>query len=304
MIFQKFQEYLDSNKKLKTAGKVQVVADFEGKVNSKPAKEKKPKDAGGAEQKGEMKPYKGGTDAKDPNKGKDKGGLAEKGSKELEYKPKTDAEGTKKATWPKTKTEAWLEKTRGLSLAEFTKTIRNEAVKGLDECACQETQPHNAIKNTVEVCKCNKQYLSSLVREMKRNNMFNSLFSEMIQYPEAYANLAVLMGKDESVARKLVRALNEDVGPPMGDEAMVPMKKKVKPNISDLDSSDSDMDMDSEDDSDMDSDSCDDSSDDMEGEGEGDADMGSDMTMPPKKKNGMKNLIGAMGGQAAISPKI
>lgn len=305
----KFVEYLDRNKKLKTSGTVKTVADFEGTVDSKPAKEKKHKDAGGEGQKGEAKPYKGGVDAKDPNKGKNNDGFANKGGKELEYKPKTDVPakvgegGTKKASWPKTKMQEWLEKTKGLSLAEFTKSVRNENVKGLDECACQ---PHNSIKDTVEACKCNKRQLSALVREMKRNDLFNSLFAEMVSHSESYAVLAKLMGKDESVAKKLVKALNEDVAPPMGD-SLVPMKKK-KPVLGD-DMGDTDMDSDSEEMGDEENMDMDSEEGDMDSDSEemGDSeesemgdDIGGDDTMmpPPKKKKGMSNLLGAMKSHA------
>lgn len=243
MPYIKFQEYLDRNGKLQASGKVKQIADFEGTVETKPTKEKKHKDAGGKGQSGEMKPYKGGSDAKDPNK-KMSDGLAGKGDTKLKYSPKVETPakegGKKKATWPKTETQAWLDKTKGMSLAEFTKSIRAEATKGLDECACQEA-PHNSIRETVSVCKCNQKYVSALVREMKRNGMFSKLFAEMVQHPEAYAVLARLMERDESYSRRLVSALNEMMGPPMGDMGgdmggpppkmakKLPLRKKKKP---------------------------------------------------------------------------
>ena len=85
MKYQKFAEYLDSNGKLKAVAPVKKIADFEGKVDTKPVKETKHKDAGGKGQDGEIKPYKGGTDAKDPNKGKLTDGFADKGDKKLKY---------------------------------------------------------------------------------------------------------------------------------------------------------------------------------------------------------------------------
>lgn len=223
MAYMKFQEYLDRNKKLKTSGTVKQIADYEGKVETKPAKEKKHKDAGGKGQDGEIKPYKGGSDGADPNKGKLKDGFADKGDKKLKYEPKTDVpakvgEGGKKtATWPKTKTQEWVDRTKNMSLAEFTKTVRAEALKGLDECACQES-PHNSIKETIAVCKCNQKYVSALVREMKRNGLFGKLMKEMVNHPETFKALAILMERDEMYARKLAKAMNEMVAPPMGDE--------------------------------------------------------------------------------------
>ena len=218
----KFQEYLDRNNKLNANGTVKTVADYEGKTDTKPVKENKHKDAGGKGQDGEIHPYKGGTDAKDPNKGKLTDGFADKGDKNLKYQPKTDVPakvgegGVKKATWPKTKTQEWVDRTKGMSLAEFTKTIRKESLDGLSECACQEA-PHNSIKETVDVCKCNQKYVSALVREMKRNGLFGKLMKEMVTHPETFKALAILMERDEMYARKLAKAMNEMVAPPMGD---------------------------------------------------------------------------------------
>ena len=243
MAYMKFQEYLDRNKKLKTSATVKQIADFDGKVDTKPAKENKHKDAGGKGQSGEMPPYKGGTDGKDPNKGKLKDGFADKGDKKLKYEPDTDVPakvgegGKKKATWPKTKTQEWIDKTKGMSLAEFTKTVRSEALKGLDECACQES-PHNSIKETIAVCKCNQKYVSALVREMKRNGLFGKLMKEMVNHQETFKALTILMERDETYARKLAKAMNEMIAPPMGDEhggmdlggpPMHKPKKKKKP---------------------------------------------------------------------------
>src|SRR5579871_6245457 len=89
MQFMKFQEYLDRNNKIQKPV-VRKVADFEGKVDTKPVKEKKAKDAGGVGQKDETKPYKGNYDAQDPNKGKLKDGFANTGDKKLVYEPKTN----------------------------------------------------------------------------------------------------------------------------------------------------------------------------------------------------------------------
>lgn len=344
MAHMKFQEYLDRNKKLKTSGTVKQIADFEGSIETKPAKEKKHKDAGGKGQDGEIKPYKGGTDAKDPNKGKLGDGFAHKGDSKLKYEPNTTVpakvgEGGKKhATWPKTKTQEWVDRTKGMSLAEFTKTVRTEALKGLDECSCQES-PHNSIKETIAVCKCNQKYVSALVREMKRNGLFGKLVKEMVDHPETFKALAILMERDEMYARKLAKAMNEMVAPPMGDEngggdiggpPMHKMKKKKPfPHPGNMGMDDDDMGMgdddeemphpdDMHDDDDMDSDDSDDmDGDDMDDDlddddlGLGDDDMGGDdlpapphdkigKIAPPKKKSAHHNLMAAMKDHPAL----
>lgn len=225
MAYMTFQEYLDRNNKLKTKASVAQIADFDGSVDSKPAREKKHKDAGGKGQSGESKPYKGGSDAKDPNKGQMMDGLAHKGDQKMKYMPDTTQGkdhdnipgGKKAASWPKTETQDWLDRTKGMSLAEFTKTVRESTLKGLDECACQEA-PHETIKKIVHVCKCNNNNVSALVREMKRNGLFDNLMSEMANHPEAFHAIASLM-EDESNARKFAKALNEMVAPPLGNDS-------------------------------------------------------------------------------------
>jgi hypothetical protein len=212
-----------------------------------------------------------------------------------------------------------------MSLAEFTKNVRNEAFKGLDECACQEA-PHNSIKETIAVCKCNQGYISSLVREMKRNGLFGKLMKEMVNHPETFKALAILMEKDEMYARKLAKAMNEMVGPPVGDETgggtgapIGPSLHKKKPMpIDDMGMGDEDEDLGDED---MEDDMGDEPEDDMGDEGEsdeemddlGDDDLGDeeemggdeDMVMPPKKPklhahhhlmNAMKDHPALMGG--------
>ena len=281
MKYQKFAEYLDANSKLRATAPVKKIADFEGKVDTKPVKEKKHKDAGGKGQDGEIKPYKGGPDARDPNKGKLADGFADKGDKKLKYTLTNDVgkaiegvPGGKGApTWPKTKTQEWVDRTKNMSLAEFTKTVRDEALEG-----CEKEVPHNSIKETVSACKCNKKHVAALVREMKRNGLFGKLVSEMVQHPETFKALAILMERDESYARKFVKAMNEMIAPPIDGAGGPPMmgKKKKPPMMGDMgmphpdDMGDDDSD---EDGDDMDGD--DDMGDDMDGDDDmGDDDMG------------------------------
>jgi hypothetical protein len=234
--YMKFQEYLDRNKKVSNSAPVKKIADYEGPIDNKPPKEKKHKNSGGDAPGGGGHPYKAGSDGKDPNKGKLNDGFAGKGDSKLKYTPDTDlpkdvaSGGSKVKTWPKTKTQEWVDRTRGMSLAEFTKAIRDEALKGLEECGCQKA-PDKNIKDTVNLCKCNKKNIGAFVREMKRNGLFGKLALEMVQHPETFKVLALAMEKDESYARKLVKAINEMVAPPMGDDAGMMPKKKKKPML-------------------------------------------------------------------------
>ncbi len=232
MAHKTFAEYLDNKNKMRDSGVVQQVADYSGPSASKPAKEKKHKDAGGKGQ-GDLKPYAGGTNAKDPNKGKITGGFADKGDSSLKYTPgkgklgKSDKKagipgGKEVKSWPKT--QEWIDRTKDLSLAEFTKQIQKTTSKGLDECACQNVAPLEVVKQTVTLAKANGSVMSSLVREMKRQKTYNKFVAEMLQHEQTYKVIAKFLEHDESYARRLVRAMNEMVGPPahgkgFGDEA-------------------------------------------------------------------------------------
>jgi hypothetical protein len=330
----KFQEYLDRNKKLVTSPAVKQVIDYEGTVVNKPAKEKKHKDAGGKGQIGEPKSYKVGTDAKDPNKGKMSDGFAEKGNKELKVnmpngwygsggkgtvKDENGVPGGKRvagdlassmknrkkavAKTTKTPTQEWIDRTKNMSLAEFTKKIHNEALNGLDECDCQDT--HSTVKNTVDLCKCNNKYVSALVREMKRNGLFESLVEEMINHRETFQAFAEFMEADESVARKLVKAINEMVAPPVGDpaddEAPSPKKQLPSPDMNDDDHDDmgDDEDHDHDDMGDEGDDLGDDDNQDMGGE---DEDEDEDEMGHPKL-HAHHHLMNAIKDHPALSGK-
>lgn len=234
MAYKSFVEYLDGKSKLVNTGKVQDVADYNGPIPTKPGKEKKHKDAGGEGQKGEPKPYAGGVNAKDPNKGKLKDGFAGKGDTNLEYNPGKKANKAGKAsnssgvpggkvvpsTWNKTKTQEWLDKTKGLSLAEFTKHLQKKTSKNinLDECACQGTTALEVVKQTVNLAKANESVMLSLIQELKRSKAFGKFMAEALQHDYTYSILAKFMESDEKYARRLVRAMNEMVGPPAHHE--------------------------------------------------------------------------------------
>jgi hypothetical protein len=212
----KFQDYLEAKK--------HKVGAYNGKAVTTPPKGQMPKNAGGSGEKGEPKGYGPKAIGKgiDPNKGKLKHGFSDEGSIPP-YNPKTEIpqewaeKGDKSKTWPKTKMQEWLDAKKKLSLAEFTKSIRDESQNGLSECECQ-NDPFTSIKETTNLCKCNQKYTSALVREMKRSGVFDAFVSEMFQHPETFAQLGKLMESDEMYARRVVRGMNEAlaVSPPMG----------------------------------------------------------------------------------------
>ncbi len=199
---QKFLEYLNAksgSKKDDASEKPTIakVADYTGPSNNTP-----PQGGPGYAPKNGKAPK--GSESDDL----EKGGFAKKGDKKLVYEPKT--ENTYDRERVKTKTQEWLDKTKGLSLSEFAQEIKSSAtVEG--------KSPTNNIRQTVANCRLNPSLIESLLREFKRAEMLESVVAQLFQHPEAYREFAKLMeGSDEGilVARRLVRAVNEIVGPP------------------------------------------------------------------------------------------
>ena len=110
------KEYLGPSGKLVEKPKTSTVADYDGPNESKPPKSitsGKGWKALHAEPTGEPDPYKTPVGSK-PG-GKSETGFGELGDKSLIYKP-----DTAKAHPPKTQTEQFIEKTKGMSLGEFS----------------------------------------------------------------------------------------------------------------------------------------------------------------------------------------
>ena len=163
---------------------VELVPDYEGEMPSAPSLGDFPTNAGGVKQKGSVSPYKGGKDAPDPNKGFGSDGLAHKGGKGYESMPKKahGEEPKEKASYPNIKTHEWLEKNKNLSLAEFTKRLRNERLSGLNN---KPSTAYDAIKEAVIVFEQNEKYMVDAVLQMKRAGVFESFLLTMMQQPEA-----------------------------------------------------------------------------------------------------------------------
>ena len=214
-----FHEYVEKNKKPQKT-KTALVADYDGPRKDAPELGKKPENAGGTAQGGKVPPYKGGKDAADPNKGKLMDGLGGKldHSKSGEVgKPTKDL-----GNYP-LKTQEWIDKTKGLSLAEFTRKIRESRLAGVQS----PSKTYESIKETVAVCKGNRSYVKDVVLEMKRQGVFETFFAAMASHPESFNVIAKLMESD-GYARKLVMAIDEMVGPPVGGDEMDMPAPKMK----------------------------------------------------------------------------
>jgi hypothetical protein len=211
-MFKSFQEYIDQNKKLVEKPKVAKIADFEGKQPRKPEKESLKKtdcgcSSGGKGQVGEASPYSNGENAKDPNKD-DKAGLVYKGDQKLVYEPNVDEKSKETKTWPKTGMSEWLKDTRNLSIAEFTRRLKEENGN------CSEGV-QDAAKKLVEACKCNKKNLLTLVREARRGKILEGLMKEVFNTPESFEILSKLI-ESKKYSNKFDKMFSEMVAEPMG----------------------------------------------------------------------------------------
>jgi hypothetical protein len=227
------------------AGKptIELVADYKGNASPKPAGQKTVEDG-------------------KPDGSKDDE-LGEKGNKDLIYKPETKSGSvdkwekipgfdttTKGAKEPQmTKTEAFLAKTKDMSLKEFTEYM-------LKECGCQMADeagedelpmvnaysagkfhpyPPEAIKYVVVLGNKNERVMENLVHEMKRSGALGKLLKAALGHSESFDELAGLMDHNDDGpqhARSLARAMNsgyskfleeqsglyESVAPPVGFE--------------------------------------------------------------------------------------
>jgi hypothetical protein len=250
MPFKKFDEYFNSKGSLVTKPKVVPVADYDGPDGSKPLSAVT-KDLGMSIPKsvGEVNPYVVKTKAVVPPG--NKGGLAYDGKKVTKLPDGTGKEGTvvknqwpnKKSnqksakiaaksgvkTWPRTKTEEFIDKTKDMSISEFTQYM-------LKECGCQSgmdedgggddalpmvtayttgkfhPHPPEAIKYVVALAKANPRVMDSLIHEMKRAGALDGMLGSTLDHPESFDHLTDLLGDDEEGPRRsknLVRSMDD-----------------------------------------------------------------------------------------------
>ena len=286
------KEYVDDQGKLIEKPESKKIADYNGPTP------KSPPDKGSA-------PYKAANDnVESPTVAVDKDGLANLGDQKLKYEPNTEL----KQEIIKTKTEHFLNKTKNMSLSEFTKYM-------LDECGCGAVndeeipyvtayttgkfQPHppEAIKYVVVLANKNDNVLDNVVHEIKNAGMLGKLMKILMSNPEAYEELTNLFGdatEGPNRCKMFAKSMNgslerfvkdqdsmyESVSKSIGFEDEMDMEDDME----DDDMDDDEMDMDDEemsdemDDEEM-SDDMDDEemSDDMDDEEMGDEEMSDDM---------------------------
>lgn len=181
-------EYVNEKGKVVEKAKTDVVADYEGPDPKSPEGKNN-------------KPYKA-TDVKKASEKELEKGLAHTGDKEMVYEPNTKT--AKKVT----KTEQFLNKTKEMSLAEFTKYM-------LDECGCGQVnddsvpfvtayttgkfQPHppEAIKYVTVLANKNDSILENLVSQIIETGYLRKLLKVVFDHPEAYEELTSLFNDEE-----------------------------------------------------------------------------------------------------------
>lgn len=226
----------------------------------------------------EIKAPKGGKpynakDVKAPSKKEVESGLAKLGDKELEYVP--DTAKAKKVM----KTESFVNKTKDMSLADFTKYM-------LEECGCGQVagddlpyvtayttgkfQPHppEAIRYISALAAKNHGILENLVSTMVNMGYLNQLLKTIFSYPQAYEELTNLFSDDKegpdrcksfagAMSNSYSKFLSDQEG--LYESVSSPMGFELDDlGEEDADEEDSDEDQDSDEDEDLDSEEGDD----------------------------------------------
>lgn len=287
------KEYVDEKGKTLEKGREDIKGDYQGKTPNAP-------EGGGY-------PYV----AKDEKVKVGEKGLAELGEKELEYNP--DTKNAKKVT----KTEGFLNKTKGMSLSEFTKYM-------LEECGCGQVndetlpfitayttgkfQPHppEVIKYVSVLADKNQGILENLVSQMISMGYLNKLLKTIFEHPQAYEELTSLFsdeGEGPNRCKSFAGAMNNSYAKFLSDQdglyESVSSPIGFEKEDEDIEGDeDEDMDMEGDEDEDMGSEDTEgDEDEDMGMESDEDEDMEGDMGPPErklKKKFAHDNLLGAM----------
>lgn len=245
------KEYVNEKGKVVEKGREDVKADYKGPFKDAPEGKN-------------ASPYV----AKDET-GKKKGekGLAELGHEGCKYEP--DTKNAKKPT----KTEGFLNKTKGMSLSEFTKYM-------LEECGCGQVsgedlpsvtayttgkfQPHppEVIRYISVLADKNQGILENLVSTVISMGYLNKLLKAIFEHPQAYEELTGLFSDDKdgpSRCNAFAGAMNnsyskflqdqaglyESVSSPMGFDAE-DLEKDTEDSEEDMGDEESEEDSDSE----------------------------------------------------------
>jgi hypothetical protein len=156
--------------------------------------------------------------------GDEKKGLVNQGDKTLNYTPKTKENPTPSswetdATWPKSKTEEFIAKTKGMTLPEFAKHMITN-IKPDDETptifATQEghirPSPYETIRYVTHLALANESVMESLVMEIIRNDGLPALMNELFKHRKCYEEAAATMNAD-----RFIMTVKEMVSPSVAE---------------------------------------------------------------------------------------
>jgi hypothetical protein len=271
MAFKSYKEYLDNRGKLVSAPSTEEVPDYHGPSPKSPTAGEPQKILG---EKGKLNDVKGPKKAKGgggsyrSGKGGDmkpqtmEPGLVQKGNKAEPHpkQGKPQAEGGKQVSSPwngkvrgkhpypadpnkkLTKTEAFINATKDLSLSEFIQYMHAECCDMSDETLPMITayapgkfhpHPPEVIKYIAALIKANPRILEMLIHEIKDQDSLSDLLGAAMDHPESYDVLTNLFGDEKegpSRASALVRSMDdkhkkylddnviESVAPPFGSD--------------------------------------------------------------------------------------
>jgi hypothetical protein len=151
--------------------------------------------------------------------------LGELGSEETKYEPDTD-------TTKKKKTESFINKTKGMSLSDFTKYMLKECgcgqVEGEDlpyvtAYATGKFQPHppEVIRYISALAGKNEGILENLVSTIVSTGHLSSLLKAVFSYPQAYEELTSLFSDENegpSRCKSFAGAMNNSYGKFLSDQ--------------------------------------------------------------------------------------
>jgi hypothetical protein len=221
------KEYLDGSGKLIEKPKIEEVPDIDFTPPATPPSEKtkgKGWDTKAPAKAGKPAPY--AAVGKDPGQGKGEQGLADKGSipKEEIKVEKGDSKyfpgGKDLGDWSKkTKTEAFINETKGLPLSKFVKWVLTENAATAD-VPPNLAFPPQAVRYVASLAETNGNILRNLLVELKNKDLLEQFFAVALDYSESYETLSRLLSESDQRCNALARAmsLQEEVGPFIGGE--------------------------------------------------------------------------------------
>lgn len=229
--FTSFKEYLNKDGKTQEKPIVDAMADTAPEPTKSPPEAKtkgKGWEANVKDGNGKPSPYKApGTEKKGiivADGGEQGKGLADQGDKKLEYNPKVKENPTysnwdTETSWPKTKTEDFIDRTKSMSLPEFAKHMIDAAKPGDDAptvFAPREGRfrpnPYESVRYVAHLAMNNEQVMESLVMEFVRREGLPKLMEELFKHRKSYEEAVSAIDCD-----RFLNTIREMTSPPASE---------------------------------------------------------------------------------------